>query len=193
MIMISHIWYSRHKCSACWPWHNTDRSREHGQCVRGFSVWISRMKLTHSESVISRPGIVALIFMCVIHWLQCKLCDFTMVSVMLERTQRSFKHPLGQMILMSECLRKHVWNWKQVAGGCHRTACDVRDTACWVCHKLYSNDTIYGCSISKRSITIHTHIHTLHMQGSVTHLPNRFYIFILFYRISCLSRTPYYF
>lgn len=47
--------------------------------------------------------------------------------------------------------------------------------------------------ISKKSITIHTHIHTLHMQGSVIHLPNRFYIFILVYRISCLSRTPYYF
>lgn len=49
MIMISHVWYSRHKCSACWPWHKTDGSREHGQCVRGFSVWISRMKLTHSD------------------------------------------------------------------------------------------------------------------------------------------------
>lgn len=59
------------------------------------------MKLTHSDIKAwnssahfhVRHSLIAVLTM----W-------FTMVSVMLERTQRSFKHPLGQVILM--CLRK---------------------------------------------------------------------------------------
>lgn len=104
MMMISHVWYSRHKCSDCWPWHNTERPRENEQCVKQFLS----MNLTHETDTLRisdikawnsnahshvRHSLIAVLTM----WCYNNDCHARQNS----SNFQICKHPLGQVILKS--------------------------------------------------------------------------------------------
>lgn len=116
MMMISHVWYSRHKCSACWPWHNTERSREHEQCVKQFLS----MNLTHETDTLRISDIKAWNSSAHSHVRHSLIAVLTMwcynnasqwCSAELIKVPNLQTSPRTGNFEVCECLRKCVYDW----------------------------------------------------------------------------------
>lgn len=114
-------WYPQHKCSACWPWHNTERSRDHEQCVSSLNLThetdtlrISDIKAWNSSANFHvRHSLIAVLTM----WCYNSDSDAWQYSKKLQ----TCKHLLEQVIL------KSVSVWESVC----LCDCDSKYESCW--------------------------------------------------------------